>query len=214
MTESTASLFEKLVQAGPPGDVPVLFDTACVIGGSIAGLLAARVLCDRARRVVVIEPDDIPAEARSRPGVPQGQQVHTLLPAGQRWVERWIPGITKEAQDRGAPFVPDKGTTIVNGVPQAPDGEGHHLLPIGRPLLETLIRNRVTSIPRYIGLADLAVHDELAPAELLALFAPDATVQMGPEPVHGHAAVAVEESGDGGSRYRSGPGSRHGRVRP
>ncbi|WP_328356238.1 FAD-dependent monooxygenase [Streptomyces sp. NBC_00445] len=147
MNESAVSLFEKLVQADPPDDVHVLFDTACVIGGSIAGLLAARVLSDRARRVVVVEPDDILAETGSRPGVPQDQQVHTLLPAGQLWVERWIPGITKEAQDHGAHFVPDKGTTVINGVPQAPDGEGHHLLTVGRPLLEALIRNRVTSLP-------------------------------------------------------------------
>ncbi|NGO08264.1 hydroxylase [Streptomyces sp. HC44] len=147
MTESAVSLFEKLVQADPPGNVPVLFDTACVIGGSIAGLLAARVLSDRARQVVVIEPDDIVAVTGARAGVPQDQQVHTLLPAGQRWVERWIPGVTKEAQDRGASLVPDTGSTVIDGVPQAPDGEGHHLLAIGRPLLEALIRDRVTSLP-------------------------------------------------------------------
>ncbi|MER6691613.1 FAD-dependent monooxygenase [Streptomyces minutiscleroticus] len=147
MTDSAVSLFEKLVHADPPGDVPVLFDTACVIGGSIAGLLAARVLSDRARRVVVIEPDDVSAETGPRPGVPQDQQVHTLLPAGQLWLERWVPGFTKEAQDRGARLVPGKGVTSLNGVPQAPDGEGHRLLAIGRPLLETLIRGRVTSLP-------------------------------------------------------------------
>ena len=117
MTESTVSLFEKLVQAGPPDDVPVLLDTACVIGGSIAGLLAARVLADRALRVVVIEPDDTSTAAGLSPGVPQDQQVHALLPAGQQWVERWMPGITKEAQDRGASLVSDQETTVINGVP-------------------------------------------------------------------------------------------------
>lgn len=149
MSEPAAPLFESLVRADPPGDVPVLFDTACVIGGSIAGLLAARVLADRARRVVVIEADEIPAQGESRPGVPQDQQVHTLLPAGQLWLERWLPGITEDAQDRGASFVgPDKAVTALNGVPQAPDGADHHLLAIGRPLLEALIRERVTSLPR------------------------------------------------------------------
>ncbi|MFE5112927.1 FAD-dependent oxidoreductase [Streptomyces sp. NPDC056663] len=147
MTESVVSLYEKLVQADPPDNVPVLFDTACVIGGSIAGLLAARVLSDHARRVVVIEPDDVYAHTGPRPGVPQDQQLHSLIPAGQQWVERWIPGITKEAQDRSAPFIPAQGTTVINGVPQVPDGEGRHLLAIGRPLLEALIRNRVTSLP-------------------------------------------------------------------
>ncbi|GAA3917421.1 FAD-dependent oxidoreductase [Actinoplanes auranticolor] len=147
MTESMVSRYEKLVHAGPPGDVPVLFDTACVLGGSIAGLMAARVLSDRARRVVVIEPDDTSAETGSRPGVPQDQQVHTLLPVGQRWLERWVPGTTRQAQDRGASLVADQGTTVINGVPQAPDGEGHHLLAVGRPLLEALLRNRITSLP-------------------------------------------------------------------
>jgi 2-polyprenyl-6-methoxyphenol hydroxylase-like FAD-dependent oxidoreductase len=146
--ESVVSLFESLVEAEPPADASILFDTACVMGGSIAGLLAARVLSDRARKVVIVEPDEIPAEPRTRPGVPQDQQVHTLLPAGSLWVERWIPGVTQEAQDRGASLCgPDKSLTAFNGIPQAPDGGDHHLLAIGRPLLETLIRARVTALP-------------------------------------------------------------------
>ena len=37
----------------------VLFDTACVLGGSVAALLAARVLADHARTVPVIERNDV-----------------------------------------------------------------------------------------------------------------------------------------------------------
>ena len=48
-----------------------------------------------------------------------------------------------------------------------------------------------TVIDRYIALADLAVHDESALAELLTLFAPDATVRLGSDPVRGHAAVTA-----------------------
>ncbi|MET7567349.1 nuclear transport factor 2 family protein [Streptomyces sp. NPDC005492] len=48
-----------------------------------------------------------------------------------------------------------------------------------------------TVIDRYIALADEAVHDESALAELLALFAPDATVRLGSDPVHGHEAVTA-----------------------
>jgi hypothetical protein len=48
-----------------------------------------------------------------------------------------------------------------------------------------------TTIDRYIGLADRAVHDDSALDELLTLFAPYATVQIGPEPVHGHEAIAA-----------------------
>jgi 2-polyprenyl-6-methoxyphenol hydroxylase-like FAD-dependent oxidoreductase len=148
VSDNPVALFDDLVRIGPPGDVPASIGTAVVLGGSVAGLLAARVLSDRAHRVIVIEPDEIPAEAGSRPGVPQDRQVHTLLPAGQQWLERWLPGITARAQGRGASFVPDRATTSINGVPQAADDDGHHLLAISRPLLEALIREQVTAAPQ------------------------------------------------------------------
>ncbi|MEU7041764.1 FAD-dependent monooxygenase [Streptomyces varsoviensis] len=118
------------------------------MGGSIAGLLAARVLSDRAREVVIVEPDDISAETGTRSGVPQGQQVHTLLPAGRLWIERWLPGVTQEAQERGASLCgPDKTLVTYDGVPMARDGVDHQLLALGRPLLEALVRSRVTALP-------------------------------------------------------------------
>ncbi|MEE6265620.1 MULTISPECIES: FAD-dependent oxidoreductase [Streptomyces] len=148
MPESVVTLFESLVGAEPPHDVPVLFDTACVMGGSIAGLLAARVLSDHARQVVIVEPDDTSAEAESRSGVPQDQQVHTLLPAGRLWIERWLPGVSQEAQDRGASLVgPDKQFVGHDDIRQAPDGLDHQFLAVGRPLLENLVRARVTALP-------------------------------------------------------------------
>ncbi|WP_343245224.1 FAD-dependent monooxygenase [Streptomyces sp. SID14478] len=148
MSESVVALFESLVGAEPPHEVPVLFDTACVMGGSIAGLLAARVLSDRARKVVIIEPDDTSAQAESRAGAPQGRQVHTLLPAGRLWIERWLPGVSQEAQDRGASLVgPDKQFVGYDHVRQAPDGVDHQFLAVGRPLLESLVRARVTALP-------------------------------------------------------------------
>lgn len=42
---------------------------AIVIGGSIAGLLAARVLLDRFAEVTLIEKDDITELLKARPGV-------------------------------------------------------------------------------------------------------------------------------------------------
>ncbi|MFH8982076.1 FAD-dependent oxidoreductase [Streptomyces varsoviensis] len=118
------------------------------MGGSIAGLLAARVLSDRAREVVIVEPDDISAETGTRSGVPQDQQVHTLLPAGRLWIERWLPGVTQEAQERGASLCgPDQTLVTYDGVRMAPDGVDHHLLALGRPLLEALVRSRVTALP-------------------------------------------------------------------
>ncbi|WP_432164327.1 FAD-dependent oxidoreductase [Streptomyces tendae] len=56
--------------------------------------------------------------------------------------------MTQEAQDHGASLCgPDKSLTAFNGIPQAPGGVDHQLLAIGRPLLEAIIRARVTALP-------------------------------------------------------------------
>lgn len=66
---------------------------AVVIGGSIAGLLAARVLADAYERVTVIERDKLPEADENRRAVPQGHHVHALQLAGERAFEELLPGI-------------------------------------------------------------------------------------------------------------------------
>jgi len=78
VASSASAAFARLVEARPPERAAIWFDTACVLGGSIAGLLAARVLADHACRVVVIDRDAVGLDGRSRPGVPQDRQVHVL----------------------------------------------------------------------------------------------------------------------------------------
>ncbi len=58
---------------------PKRFEThhAVVIGGSMAGLLAARVLSEHFERVTIIERDHLVDNAEPRKGVPQGRHVHT-----------------------------------------------------------------------------------------------------------------------------------------
>jgi 2-polyprenyl-6-methoxyphenol hydroxylase-like FAD-dependent oxidoreductase len=102
VASSATAAFARLVEARPPERRVISFDTACVLGGSLAGLLAARVLADHARRVVVIERDAVNIDGRSRAGVPQDRQVHVLLPGGRQWLERWLPGLTRDLQDHGA----------------------------------------------------------------------------------------------------------------
>jgi 2-polyprenyl-6-methoxyphenol hydroxylase-like FAD-dependent oxidoreductase len=48
---------------------------AVVIGGSMAGLLAARVLSEHFQHVTIIERDHLPDDAQPRKGVPQGRHV-------------------------------------------------------------------------------------------------------------------------------------------
>lgn len=102
MDESPEAVFGRLVTAGPPERPGRSLGAACVLGGSIAGLLAARVLADHAERVVVIDRDPVGGDTRPRAGVPQGRQLHALLPGGFRWMQRWFPGFTREMRDAGA----------------------------------------------------------------------------------------------------------------
>jgi hypothetical protein len=46
-----------------------------------------------------------------------------------------------------------------------------------------------TTMDRYVRLFDAAVHDASALDELVGLFAPEAIVEIGPEPVQGRQAI-------------------------
>lgn len=153
--ESPVSVFDELIDAEPPVNAPILFDTVCVLGGSVAGLLAARVLSDHARRVVIIERDEFPAQGLSRPGTPQDQQVHTLLPAGFLWMERWLPGLIEEAVAMGA--VLSEGFMVVDGHPQPRSEVGEpRLLLATRPFLEARIRSWIADLPNISFVRGLA----------------------------------------------------------
>lgn len=78
---------------------------AVVIGASMAGMLAARVLASHFQRVTVIERDKLPTAAEPRRGVPQGRHVHALLARGQHILNEFFPGLTSTLLERGAvPF--------------------------------------------------------------------------------------------------------------
>lgn len=75
---------------------------AVVIGGSIAGLIAARVLADHFTRVTILERDRFPETPEGRKGTPQAQHIHVLLTAGRRALEQLFPGLMSELVARGA----------------------------------------------------------------------------------------------------------------
>jgi choline dehydrogenase-like flavoprotein len=78
---------------------------AVVIGASMAGLLAARVLADHFRRVTVVERDRLPIGPEPRKGLPQARHVHILLWRGQVILDRLFPGLQGELGQAGAPRV-------------------------------------------------------------------------------------------------------------
>ena len=78
---------------------------AVVLGGSIAGLLAARVLSDHFERVTLIERDAYPETPQARKGTPQASHVHGLLMRGRQILEDLFPGLQDEMIAAGAPEV-------------------------------------------------------------------------------------------------------------
>ncbi len=75
---------------------------AVVIGGSIAGLVASRVLADYYRTVTLVERDHYPAEPTLRAGTPQSRHVHVLLLRGQHVLNDLFPGFLDRLAQQGA----------------------------------------------------------------------------------------------------------------
>jgi 2-polyprenyl-6-methoxyphenol hydroxylase-like FAD-dependent oxidoreductase len=75
---------------------------AIVVGGSIAGLSAARVLSEFFDRVTVIDRDALPTGVEDRAGVPQGRHVHALLARGLAELDGLFPGFRTLLLDGGA----------------------------------------------------------------------------------------------------------------
>lgn len=122
---------------------------AVVLGASMAGLAAARVLADAYERVTVLERDALPAAAAHRKGVPQSRHAHGLLAAGRVALEELFPGLTDELVARGALSgdLQTEARWYNQGLRLRP-GPGDLLaLAVSRPLLEGCVRERVRALP-------------------------------------------------------------------
>jgi len=75
---------------------------AVVIGGSVAGLLAAAALEPHFDQVTLVERDRFPPDPSFRKGVPQARHLHILWGHGLDLVERLHPGVRTELLDAGA----------------------------------------------------------------------------------------------------------------
>ena len=64
---------------------------AIVIGGSIAGLITARVLADYFAHVTVLERDHIEQHPAIHKSIPQGHHLHVLLLGGQQVLSSLYP---------------------------------------------------------------------------------------------------------------------------
>jgi 2-polyprenyl-6-methoxyphenol hydroxylase-like FAD-dependent oxidoreductase len=123
-----------------------------VLGASVSGLLAARVLADSYRRVTVIERDDLPEVGAGRRGVPQGRHAHGLLPRGAQIMDELFPGLLEDFVASGVSVVrePSEMHFCLGGRLLCQDGryaEPTVTYQPSRPLLEGHILARVRALP-------------------------------------------------------------------
>ena len=118
---------------------------AVVIGGSVAGLCAARVLSDVFDQVTVLDRDAFPALSdgpQHRKGVPQSRHPHALLDGGRQILERLFPGFVAKMLAGGAlELDPGLDMAILRADGWAPrQATTNTLLFSSRVLIESVIR--------------------------------------------------------------------------
>ena len=122
---------------------------AVVVGGSLAGMLAARVLSGHFDDVTLLERDDFPETPTGRKGLPQGRHAHGLLERGRGAMERLLPGLTDELVQAGAKLMDgtrDIATLCPYGWYVRCPGE-LRTLASSRDLIDWGVRGRVAAIP-------------------------------------------------------------------
>lgn len=124
--------------------------TAVVLGGGLAGLLAAAALARRMDEVVVVERDVFPDEPKPRRGLPQGHHSHILMRGGVEAFEKLAPGTIAKlyqagAKKRGLPY---------QALARGPEGwmerleTDAYLLLSSRDLLDHVVREQVLASDR------------------------------------------------------------------
>ena len=134
-------------------------ERAVVLGGGMAGLLAARVLSDAYTEVVVVDRDQLTGTAGARNGVPHGRHAHCLVARGQQIYEQLLPGLTQGLSDDGVTLGDFNGQIqwYFNGHKLAASDSGLICVSSGRPILEQHVRQRVQATPnvRFIERHDI-----------------------------------------------------------
>lgn len=134
---------------------------AIVIGGSMTGLLAGRVLADYFQQVTIIERDSYPAEPAPRQGVPQSSFLHVLLQHGQTILEELFPGLTNDLILRDVPILKDSRDVEFYsqyGAAKKKEITIIETLSPSRSLLDWVIRRRLVEYPNVTFLENSRVN--------------------------------------------------------
>jgi 2-polyprenyl-6-methoxyphenol hydroxylase-like FAD-dependent oxidoreductase len=134
---------------------------AVVVGASMGGLLAARVLADFFENVTVLERDTFSSQARK--GVPQGRHAHGLLATGWQIMTEFFPGFEQELIEAGAEIGDSTGDGFwfQNGGYLVQTESNLRAALMSRPRLESRVRARV------LALANVTAKDNTDVLELI-----------------------------------------------
>ncbi|MGB8702919.1 MAG: FAD-dependent monooxygenase [Thermosynechococcaceae cyanobacterium] len=137
---------------------------AIVIGGSVTGLLATRVLSQYFAQVTLIERDPLSDRPESRKGQSHTRHLHALLATGKAVLDRYFPDLIESLHAGGA---------VLADMAQAPRWHifgGYRIqyesgligILMSRPFLESQIRDRVRRLPNVTVLDGTTVEDLVA----------------------------------------------------
>ena len=131
------------------GNVAERGGRAVVVGASVGGSLAARVLSDGFDEVTVFDRGPLPDEPVARQGVPQAEHAHLLLEGGRVAIEDLLPEYSAELVSAGGVCLDGetdvrqyvRGGFLADGTRQRP------MYTASRGLFEQRIRTRVADLP-------------------------------------------------------------------
>jgi 2-polyprenyl-6-methoxyphenol hydroxylase-like FAD-dependent oxidoreductase len=135
------------------------FGHAVVVGGSIAGIVAAAALSPHFARVTIVERDPYPDRPDVRKGTPQAKHVHVLLKHGEAAIEALLPGVFAELAAEGGQRVDTARDARWHyfGDWKARFTSGVEMVSQSRALLEWKLRRRA------VGLANVSsIHADVS----------------------------------------------------
>jgi len=121
---------------------------AIVIGGSLAGLLTARVLSNHFAHVTILERDPVPDRPEPRKGQPQAHHLHALLVSGMEMMSHYFPDLPQMIMENGA-IISDPAETMrwySYGGYRKQFTLGSNICFVSRPLLEYLMRKQTMAL--------------------------------------------------------------------
>ncbi|MFG2232057.1 NAD(P)/FAD-dependent oxidoreductase [Streptomyces sp. NPDC048723] len=122
-----------------------------IIGGSLAGMLAAAAVKEHVDSVEILEAHDLPAGPEPRTGVPQAAHIHWLQAGGAEAINALLPGSIDRLMAAGAHRIPVTTDMVI----YSPEGwyrrwqrPTHYVITASRDLTDLVVRKEVLKDPR------------------------------------------------------------------